>query len=104
MVNIPQVVLDDLRERLARTRWPDEIPATGWEYGADLKFMTDLVEYWQTRFDWRAQERTINGFAHFLATADGVGIHFIHEKGRGPARSQSSSPMDGQAPSWRCSG
>jgi hypothetical protein len=83
-VNIPQKVLDDLRERLARTRWPDEIPGTGWEYGADLKFMTDLIEYWQTRFDWRAQERTLNSFAHFRATVDGIGIHFIHEKGRGP--------------------
>jgi len=45
-VTIPQVALDDLRERLVRTRWPDEIPATGWEYGADLTSMTELVEYW----------------------------------------------------------
>jgi len=84
-LSIPPAMLDDLRDRLARTRWPDEIPAAGWEYGADLTYMTDLVEYWRTRFDWRAQERAINTFAHFRATVDGVGIHFIHEKGRGPA-------------------
>jgi len=83
-VNIPKMVLDDLRERIARTRWPDEISGTGWEYGTDLKFMMDLIEYWQTRFDWRAQERTINSFTHFRATVDGTGIHFIHEKGKGP--------------------
>ena len=84
-VSIPQAVLDDLHERLAHTRWPDEIPATGWEYGADLKYMTAVVEYWRTRFDWRAQERAISAFPHFRAIVDGVGIHFIHEKGRGPA-------------------
>jgi len=84
-VSIPPVVLDDLHERLARTRWPDEIAATGWEYGADLRYMTDLVEYWRNRFDWRAHERAINAFAHFRATVDGVGIHVVHEKGRGPA-------------------
>src|SRR5438445_6143870 len=83
-VNIPKMVLDDLRERIARTRWPDEISGTGWEYGTDLKFMMDLIEYWQTRFDWRAQERAINSFTHFRATVDGTGIHFIHEKGKGP--------------------
>jgi pimeloyl-ACP methyl ester carboxylesterase len=84
-VKIPQGAVDDLRERLARTRWPDEIHDTGWDRGADLGFMRDLIEYWQTRFDWRAQERTINGFAQFRATIDGVGIHFIHERGKGPA-------------------
>ncbi len=84
-VNVPQVELDDLHVRLARTRWPDDIPGTGWAYGADLRFMTDLLEYWRTRFDWRAQERRINAFAHFRASVDGVGIHFIHEKGSGPA-------------------
>ncbi len=84
-VNIPQAMLDDLRGRLAHTRWPDGISATAWEYGADLTYMTDLVEYWRTRFDWRAQERTINAFAHFRATVDGVGVHFIRETGKGPA-------------------
>jgi epoxide hydrolase-like protein len=84
-VSIPQAMLDDLHERLAHTRWPDEIPTAGWEYGADLTYMTDLVEYWRTHFDWRARERAINAFAHFRAIVAGVGIHFIHEKGRGPA-------------------
>jgi Epoxide hydrolase N terminus len=82
-VHIPQALLDDLHARLTHTRWPDEIPATGWQYGAELKYMMDLVDYWRTRFDWRAQERAINAFSHFRAIVDGVGIHFIHEKGRG---------------------
>jgi Epoxide hydrolase N terminus len=84
-VHIPQALLDDLHARLTHTRWPDEIPATGWQYGAELKYMMDLVDYWRTRFDWRAQERAINAFSHFRAIVDGVSIHFIHEKGRGPA-------------------
>jgi Epoxide hydrolase N terminus len=57
--------------------------------------MRDLIEYWETRFDWRARERTINAFAHFRATVDGVGIHFIHEKDEDRPRSRSSLLMDG---------
>jgi pimeloyl-ACP methyl ester carboxylesterase len=83
-VQVPAVTLEDLRERLARTRWPDEIPDSGWEYGSNLAYVKDLVGYWRTQFDWRAQERAINAFAHFRAHVDGLGIHFIHEHGRGP--------------------
>jgi pimeloyl-ACP methyl ester carboxylesterase len=74
----------DLRRRLSRTRWPDEIPGTGWERGADLAWMKSLVGYWLDGFDWRAQEESINRFAQYRATVDGVGIHFIHQRGRGP--------------------
>ena len=45
-------VLDDLRQRLADTRWPDEIPASGWDYGSNLDYLKSLVEYWRTGFDW----------------------------------------------------
>jgi hypothetical protein len=83
-IQISDAILKDLRERLARTRWPDAIPGTGWEYGADLEYMKELVEYWRTKFDWRKQESDLNRLHHFQAKVDGFGIHFIHEKGRGP--------------------
>lgn len=83
-IRIPDTTLSDLRSRLANTRWPDEIAGSGWSYGANLKYMKEIVDYWLTRFDWRAQEKMLNGFSHFRADLDGVGIHFIHEHGQGP--------------------
>ena len=83
-VAVPEAVLDDLRQRLERTRWPDEIPAAGWDYGFNLAYLKELTDYWRTRFDWRAQEQRINSFPHFRATVDGARIHFIHARGRGP--------------------
>ncbi len=82
-VNIPQATLDDLRDRLSRTRWPDEVAGAGWDYGASLAYLRELTEYWRDRFDWRAQERAINAFPHFRAIVDGVGIHVIHARGTG---------------------
>lgn len=84
-VQVPQSALDDLRARLAAPRWPDEIPGTGWSLGTDLGYLRGLVGYWRDGFDWRAQEARINRFAHRRAEVDGVGIHFIQERGRGPA-------------------
>jgi len=83
-INVAQSTLDDLRERLARTRWPDEVQGADWEYGTNLDYLKTLVAYWQHRFDWRAQETALNQFAHFRTQIDGFGIHFIHEHGRGP--------------------
>jgi len=82
-VGVPEATLKDLRERLSQTRWPDEIPGSGWDYGSDLAYMKEMVEYWRAGFDWRAQEKAINAFAHFRADVDGLGIHFIHERGKG---------------------
>src|SRR5690606_35918543 len=59
------------------------ISGVGWGYGADLGYMQELVAYWQNQFDWRAQEAKLNEFAHFRAQVDGVGIHYIHERGKG---------------------
>jgi pimeloyl-ACP methyl ester carboxylesterase len=75
----------DLRLRLARTRWPDEIPGSGWEYGVDLEFMRQLCGYWKDHFDWKAQVEAMCAFHHYRWTADGAAIHFIHERGQGPA-------------------
>jgi pimeloyl-ACP methyl ester carboxylesterase len=81
-IAVPEAVLDDLRRRLADTRWPDDGP--GWEYGTALSYMKDLARYWEHSYDWRAHEAELNRFAQFRAEVDGVGIHFIHERGRGP--------------------
>ena len=83
-VDIPQATLDDLHERLARTRWPDEVKDAGWDYGTNLSYLKELTNYWQHTFDWRKQESMLNRFAHFRAEVDGLGIHFIHERGKGP--------------------
>ena len=83
-IDVPDAVLQDLNERLARTRWPDEIPGSGWDYGSNLGHVNELVEYWRTEFDWRAQEAKLNAFSHFKSEVDGLDIHFIHEKGKGP--------------------
>jgi hypothetical protein len=82
-VRVPEGVLDDLQERLARTRFPDEIAGAGWDYGANLAYMRELVEYWESGFDWREQEERLNRFTHFRAEIDGFGLHFIHERGKG---------------------
>ena len=83
-IAIPQATLDDLRERLARTRWPDEVEGAGWDYGTNLGYMKDFADYWQHLYDWCKQEAALNTFAHFKAEVDGIGIHFIHERGQGP--------------------
>jgi pimeloyl-ACP methyl ester carboxylesterase len=84
-IHVPDAVLDDLRARLGRTRWPDAIEGGGWSEGADLSFMKEIVEHWRARFDWREQERAFHTFAHFRAEIDSLGIHFLHERGKGPA-------------------
>jgi len=75
----------DLRRRLASTRWPDSIPGTGWDYGADLDYMRELCHHWQNDFDWKKQIDLLSQFHHFRYTSDGFGVHFIHECGRGPS-------------------
>jgi hypothetical protein len=79
-VHVPDHVLIDLQRRLADTRWPDQIPGTTWEYGADIKKVRELADYWQNQFDWRAQEAKINQFDQFTTEIDGQVIHFIHQR------------------------
>ena len=79
-ISIPQSVLDDLQERLARTRFPDEIEGAGWDYGANLAYMKEFVQYWHDEFDWREQERRLNEFDQFKTNIDGLDIHFIHQR------------------------
>ena len=83
-VDIKEDVLTDLRERLKRTRWPDEIPGSGWDYGSNLTYVKELVDYWIEEFDWRKQEEVINGYSQFIDEVDGLDVHYIHERGKGP--------------------
>ncbi|HZR43240.1 MAG TPA: epoxide hydrolase [Ktedonobacteraceae bacterium] len=82
-IAIPQSTLDDLHERLAHTRWINDVEGAGWAYGIDLGYMKELADYWQHEYDWRKHEAALNRFAHFKADVDGIGIHFIHERGKG---------------------
>jgi hypothetical protein len=82
-IEVPQAVLDDLAIRLKQTRWTDEPVNAGWNYGTNPAYLRKLVTYWQTHYDWRKQEATLNRFPQFKTTIDGVGIHFLHIKGKG---------------------
>jgi len=83
-VDVPQATLDDLRDRLARTRWTDEVEGAGWDYGTNLGYLKELADYWQHDFDWREQETKLNRHSQSRAKIDGFGVHFIHERGKGP--------------------
>ena len=83
-INIPQADLDDLRDRLARTRWPDELPGVGWSYGVALGYLKELAEYWRTSYDWRAQEARLNELPQFTSEIDGQNIHFLHVRSPEP--------------------
>jgi microsomal epoxide hydrolase len=84
-IDIPEHVLDDLRERLARTRWPESPPQEPWTTGASVDYMRDLVDYWRDKFDWRAQEALLNRYPQFKVPISGIELHFIHVQGEGPA-------------------
>jgi len=83
-IDVPQADLDDLRDRLARTRWPDELPGVGWDYGIPLSYLRELAEYWRTRYDWRAAEQRLNEFPQFTTTIDGATVHFLHVRSPEP--------------------
>lgn len=80
-----QAQVDDLRSRLRRTRWPDEIAGVGWEYGFPRDVLVDLCRYWQDDFDWQAQLARAAAFPHFRFENEGLAIHFLHARGKGPA-------------------
>jgi microsomal epoxide hydrolase len=83
VVDVPESTLDDLRERLVRTRWPVAVFEEGWAHGTNLGYLRTLADHWLSGYDWRKQEAAINRFSHFRADVDGYGIHFIHERGKG---------------------
>ena len=81
-VQIPQAALDDLRRRIAATRWPDKETVADGSQGAQLAQFQELVRYWGSGYDWRKVETKLNGLPQFVTTIDGVDIHFIHVRSR----------------------
>jgi pimeloyl-ACP methyl ester carboxylesterase len=84
-ISVPEDALDDLRSRLARTRWPDELPDAGWSYGVPLARVRELAEYWRTGYDWRRHEARLNSFPQFTTVIDGQTIHFLHVRSPEPS-------------------
>jgi pimeloyl-ACP methyl ester carboxylesterase len=83
-IEIPQAELDDLRDRLRRTRWAPELPGAGWERGVPTGYLRPLAEYWAGGFDWRAQEAALNAYPQFTTTIDGANVHFLHVRSAEP--------------------
>jgi pimeloyl-ACP methyl ester carboxylesterase len=83
-INVADSVLADLKQRLARTRFPGEIASSDWDYGTNLAYLKELVTYWEQKFDWRAAERRLNQFDQFTTNIDGIDVHFIHQRSRNP--------------------
>ena len=84
-IEVPVETLELIRRQVASYAWHEMPDDGGWAYGANLEYMKELCAYWLDEFDWRVQEAAINRFAHFIAPVDGIDLHFIHEKGSGPA-------------------
>ncbi|MFN0041527.1 MAG: epoxide hydrolase family protein [Burkholderiales bacterium] len=83
-LHVDDSVLADLKARLDRTRWPDEVPENHWRYGTDLGYLKDLVEYWRNGYDWRKHEAQINRFPQFKVKMSGVDLHYVRVEGKGP--------------------
>jgi pimeloyl-ACP methyl ester carboxylesterase len=83
-IDIPDAELEDLRERLARTRWPDQLPGVGWSYGVPLDYVREMAEYWRTSYDWRKHEAALNEFPQSTTTIDGANVHFLHVRSPEP--------------------
>jgi pimeloyl-ACP methyl ester carboxylesterase len=81
-IQVSDATLADLKERLARTRWPDELDDAGWDYGVPLGYLRELCDYWRTRYDWRKHEAALNALPQFVTKIDGVDLHFIHVRSR----------------------
>ena len=83
-IDIPQADLDDLADRLARTRWPASLPGADWERGVPVSYLRELAEYWRSGFDWRAAEARLNAYPQYVTEIDGQKIHFLHVKSPEP--------------------
>lgn len=79
-IAVPDADLDDLRARLARTRWPEPEPVDDWSQGVPLGYTRELADYWAHTYDWRAREAALNRFDHYTTEIDGLDIHFIHQR------------------------
>jgi epoxide hydrolase len=83
-IDVAQADLDDLAYRLDRTRWPDQLPGAGWDYGIPLEYVRELASYWRTGYDWRVHEALLNSFPQFTTVIDGARVHFLHVRSASP--------------------
>lgn len=83
-VAVPDEALADLRARIDRARWPNEISGAGWGYGTDLGYLRGLVGYWRDGFDWRSREAALNSLDQFTTGIDGQRVHFVHQRSSAP--------------------
>lgn len=83
-VEVSDAALTDLHERLARTRWPDQLPGSRWDYGTDTAYLRELCDYWLASFDWRAAEAGLNAWPQFVTTTGGQRLHFLHVRSAHP--------------------
>ena len=83
-IAVPQIAIDDLKDRLARTRWPDESPGAGWSRGVPLGYLKELAEHWRTEYDWRGHEAKLNAYPQFTTTIEGQTVHFLHVRSPEP--------------------
>ena len=83
-LNVPEEAIADLRERLGRTRYTDQAPGEPWAYGTDVGYLRQLVDYWRTAFDWRAEEARLNAFPQYKVPLRGIDVHFLYVPGKGP--------------------
>ena len=79
-INIEPPVIDDLRDRLGGTRWPDEIDGAGWDYGMNGSVLRSFVHTWLEDFDWPTQQTRLNQWSHLRVDVDGLGVHTLHAK------------------------
>src|SRR3990167_9690469 len=84
-VDVPQAALDDLKDRLARTRWPEKETVDDWDQGIPLAYAQELAAYWRDEYDWRGVESRLNSLPNYLATIDGLDIHFLHIRSANPS-------------------
>lgn len=82
---VPQAAIDDLKDRLARTRWPEKETVDDWDQGVPLAYAQELAAYWRDDYDWRGVEARLNALPNYLATVDGLDIHFLHIRSDNPA-------------------
>lgn len=79
-IEVADGVLEDLRSRLARTRWPEAECVDDWSQGMPLAYTRELADYWANEYDWRSREAALNRFDQFITEIDGLDIHFIHQR------------------------
>ena len=85
VISVPDEAIDDLHRRLRQARWPDTVAGSGWTYGVDIEWMQAIADYWLNQYDWRAEERALNEYPHYVAMIDGFRIHYLHFRSRHPS-------------------